>query len=174
MLGAAVFIPRAAEITASLVVDVRWQQGASGGPGRAAELRLNGLAQVLQNMEAVGDLTRLRRAFMRALGKRTAAIAADDLDVRMPLEPVRCRARGTIRQKVDHLPPLQVHDDGPISGALAPRPIIDAHHPNVFVSARRAFARRLRQRRIVSSLVGMPMRFINRSPGRPPTPWPKR
>ncbi len=25
-----------------------------------------------------------------------------------------------------------------------------------------------------SSLVGMPIRFINRSPGRPPTPWPKR
>ena len=109
----------------ALVVDVRGQQGASGGPGRAAELRLNGLAQVLQNMEAVGDLPRLRRAFMRALGERTAAIAADHLDVRMPLEPVRCRARRTIRQKIDHLSPLQVHDDGPISGALAPCPIID-------------------------------------------------
>jgi hypothetical protein len=32
-------------------------------------LRLNGLAQVLQNMEAVGDLTRVRCAFMCALGK---------------------------------------------------------------------------------------------------------
>jgi hypothetical protein len=93
MLGAAVFIPWAARNhRLALVVDVRWQQGASGGPGRAAELRLNGLAQVLQNMEAVGDLPRLRRAFTCALGERTAAIAADHLDVRMSLEPVRCRA----------------------------------------------------------------------------------
>jgi len=38
----------------------------------------------------------------------------------------------------------------------------------------RAFTRRFRQRRIVSSLVGMPIRLIKRSPGRPPTPWPRR
>ena len=93
MLGAPMFIAWAARNhRLALVVDVHWQQGASGGPGRAAELRLNGLAQVLQNMEAVGDLPRLRRAFTCPLGERTAAIAADHLDVRMSLEPVRCRA----------------------------------------------------------------------------------
>src|SRR5208283_5467563 len=86
-------------------------------------------------MEAVGDLTRLRRAFMGALGKRTATIAADHLDVRMLLKPIRCRARRTNRQKVDHFPPLQVHDDGSVSGALAPRPVIDPDHPNVCLRA---------------------------------------
>src|SRR5208337_4009680 len=95
------------------------------------ELRLNGLAQILQNMEAVGDLTRLRRAFMGALGERTATIAADQLDVRILLKPISCRARRTNRQKVDHFPPLQVHDDGSISGALAPRPVIDPNHSNI-------------------------------------------
>ena len=166
MLGAAVFIPWAAgNHQVALIVDVRGQQGTSRRPTCAAELCLNGLAQVLQNMEAVCDLTRLRRTFLRALGERTAAIATDHLDVRMLLEPV-CRTDSrTIRHNVDHLPPFQIHDDRPISGALAPRPII---------SVRRSFARCLRERRIVSSLVGMPMRFINRSPGRPPTPWPKR
>ena len=78
-------------------------------------------------LEAVGDLTRLRRAFMSALGERTAAIAADDLDAQVLLEPARRHACRTIRQKIDHLTPLQAHDDGPISGALAPRPIIKAH-----------------------------------------------
>ena len=48
----------------------------------------------------------------------------------MSLEPVRCRARRTIRQKIDHLSPLQVHHDGPISGAPAPCPIIDTQHSN--------------------------------------------
>ena len=62
---------------------------------------------------------------MCTLGKQTAAIAADDLYVRMLLEPVRCRARRTIRQKVDHLTPLQVHHDGPISGAFAPGPVVE-------------------------------------------------
>ncbi len=137
MLGAPVFIPRAARNCRLVAVTVRRQQRACGRPGRATELRLNGLAQVLQNMKSIGDLPGLRRAFPRALGERAAAIAADDLDLRMPLEPVRRRARGTIRQKVDYLPPLQVDDDGPISGALAPRPIIDAHDPNIHCGAAR-------------------------------------
>src|SRR5208283_4893654 len=85
---------------------------------------------ILQKMEAVGDLTRLRRAFTAALGERSAAIAADDLDFRMPLEPGRSRTSRTIRQKVDHLTPLQVHDDGPISGAFAPGPVVDTRHSN--------------------------------------------
>jgi hypothetical protein len=50
-------------------------------------------------MEAVGDLSRLRRAFTCALGERTAAIAADHLDVRMSLErtpPPRAVLHGAI------------------------------------------------------------------------------
>jgi len=62
-----------------------------------------------------------------ALGERTAAIAADDLDTRMLLEPICCHAGGTLRKKVDNLPLFQVHDDGPVSRALAPCPIVDAH-----------------------------------------------
>jgi hypothetical protein len=57
-------------------------------------------------METVGDLTCLRRAFPCAPGKRAAAIATDDLDVRMLLEPA-CRTDSrTIRQNVDHLSPF--------------------------------------------------------------------
>ena len=84
MLGAAVLVSHAGDLFA-----VRRQQRTCGECGRAAELRLNCLAQILHDVKSVGDLPRLRRTLVRALGKRTAAITADDLDAGMPLEPVR-------------------------------------------------------------------------------------
>ncbi len=89
MLSAAVLVSHAGNLFA-----FRRQQRTRGKPCCTAELRLNGLAQVLQDMKTVGDLSRLRRAFPRALGERPAAIAADNLDARMPLEPVRSHACG--------------------------------------------------------------------------------
>ena len=68
VLGAAVLISHAGNL-----FTFRRQQRTCGKPDRAAELRLNGLAQVLHDMKTVGDLPRLRRAFLRALGERTAA-----------------------------------------------------------------------------------------------------
>ena len=44
-------------------------------------------------------------------------------------------ACGAFRKKIKHLPSLQVHDDGPVSGALAPSPIIDAHDPRLRIGA---------------------------------------
>ena len=76
------------------LIAFRRQQGTCGKPYRTAELRLDGFAQILQDMKAVGDLPCLRRALVCALGERTAAIAADNLDARMPLEPVRGHACG--------------------------------------------------------------------------------
>ena len=73
MLGAAVLISRAARNCRLVAVTVRRQQRARGRPGRATELRLNGLAQVLRNMKTIGDLPGLRRAFPRALGERAAS-----------------------------------------------------------------------------------------------------
>ena len=89
MLGAAVFISHAGNL-----FTFRRQQWTCGKPACAAELRLNGLAQILYDVKSVGDLPRLRRA----LGERTAAITADDLDARMALEPVRSHACGAFRK----------------------------------------------------------------------------
>ena len=83
MLGAAVLVSHAGNLFA-----FRRQQRS------ARKTLLNGLAQVLHDMKTVGDLSRLRRAFLRPLGERPAAIAADNLDARMPLEPVRSHACG--------------------------------------------------------------------------------
>ncbi|WP_331937302.1 hypothetical protein [Methylosinus sp.] len=53
----------------------------------AAELLLNRLAQVLDQMKPVGDLARLRRAARRPLGVEAASVAADDLDLWTTGEP---------------------------------------------------------------------------------------
>jgi hypothetical protein len=89
MLSAAVLVSHADDL-----FTVRRQQGTCGKPYCTAELRLNGLPQVLEDMKTVGDLPRVRRAFLGPLRERTAAIAADNLDARMPLEPVRGHACG--------------------------------------------------------------------------------
>ncbi len=93
MLGAAVLVSPAGNL-----FTFRTQQWPCGKPCCTPELRLNRLAQILHDMKSVGDLPRLRRAFLRALGERTAAIPTDDLDARMPLEPVRRHACGAFRK----------------------------------------------------------------------------
>ena len=42
---------------------------------------LDRLSEILQQMEAVGDLTGLRSPFTRALGEQTAPISTDDFDL---------------------------------------------------------------------------------------------
>ena len=77
-------------------------------------------------MKAVSDLSRLRRTLARGVRIKTSAIAADDLDFRMPLEPVSRSAGRAIRQQLHHLTTLQVDDDRPESHAFPPSPFIDA------------------------------------------------
>ena len=82
----------------------------------------------LQEMEAVSDPPRLRRALSRALRIQTAAIAADDFDLRMLAKPFGCSGGCAIRQHIDNLAPLQVNDNGPVSATLSPAPVVDACH----------------------------------------------
>jgi hypothetical protein len=69
-------------------------------------LGLDRLAQVLQEMESVSDLPRLRRAFSCALRIKTAAIAADNFDLRVLTEPFGCSGSCAILQHIDNLAPL--------------------------------------------------------------------
>ena len=85
--------------------------------------------------ESGRQLPRLRRAFLRALGEQSAAIAADDLDVKMLPEPISSHASGALRKEIEHLPSLQVHDCRPVCGALAPCPVIDTDDPRLPLGA---------------------------------------
>jgi hypothetical protein len=106
------------------------QQGAARWSIGAAQLGLDRLSQVLQEVEAVSDLLRLWRAFSRTLRIQTAAIAADDFDFGMLAKPLGRSSGRAVRQHIDNLPPLQIHDDGPVSAALAPTPVIEARNAN--------------------------------------------
>lgn len=44
-------------------------------------------------------------------------------------EPISSHASGALRKEIEHLLSLQVHDYGPVSGALAPCPVIDTDYP---------------------------------------------
>ena len=104
------------------------QQGAARWSIGAAQLGLDRLSQVLQEVEAVSDLLRLWRAFSRTLRIQTAAIAADDFDLRMLPKPFGCPGGCAILQHIDNLAPLQVDNNGPVSPALSPAPVVDARH----------------------------------------------
>ena len=80
-------------------------------------------------MESVSDLPRLRRALSCALRIKTAAIAADDFDLRVLTEPFGCSGGCAILQHIDNLAPLQVDNNGPVSATLSPAPVVDACHP---------------------------------------------
>jgi hypothetical protein len=64
VLSAAVLVSHAGNLFA-----VRRQQWTCGKPCYTAELRLNSLPQILQDVKTVGDLPRMRRALVAALGK---------------------------------------------------------------------------------------------------------
>src|ERR1700677_1945140 len=80
-------------------------------------------------MESVSDLPRLRRALSCALRIKTAAIAADEFDLGVFTEPFGCSGGCAILQHIDNLAPLQVDNNGPVSPALSPTPVVDTCHP---------------------------------------------
>ena len=81
-------------------------------------------------MEAFCDLPRLRCARSCTLSVETAAVTTDDLDLRMPAQPVRCPNGRPIRQHIGDLPLLQVHHDRAVAASLAPAPVVYSRHPN--------------------------------------------
>jgi hypothetical protein len=101
-------------------VDRRARAGLQTRPRGAAELLLDGVPQVVQQVEAVAHLPRLRRAFGGAAGVQAASVAADQLDLRAPAEPAGGRCGGPVRQDVEDLATLQVDDDRPVGRSLAP------------------------------------------------------
>jgi hypothetical protein len=57
----------------------------------AAQLLLDRLPEVLKQVKAIGDLQGLGRTLTSAVSIKARAVAADDLDLWMTGEPLRCR-----------------------------------------------------------------------------------
>ena len=99
------------------------------------QMLLNPVAQVLDQMETIGDLPGLGRAYSGTLSIEPVAIAADDFHSRMLAKPARQRGRGAVRQHAGDGSGLKVHQDGSACGAFAPGPLINANNPQLPFSA---------------------------------------
>ena len=79
-------------------------------------------------MPAVRDLDGLGRAAPDAVGVSAGAVARDDLDAGMALQPRPDGLRVAVGQQVDRAVALQVDDERAVASPAAPSPVIDAHH----------------------------------------------
>ena len=94
---------------------------------RPGQPTLEHLPHVGQQVPAVGDLRRPRRAqddAARVLGR---AVAGDHLDPRPAPQPVGQHLGGPVGEQVQHAAALQVHQDGAVRAPLAHRPVVHAH-----------------------------------------------
>jgi hypothetical protein len=94
----------------------------------AGEESLQRLTEVMQQVPAVGNLSRVWSSLLDGTRVLRGPIASNDLHARALSEPTRKRLCRAIRQEVHGPSPLQIDEYGPIALAFAKRPIIDAEH----------------------------------------------
>ena len=102
------------------------QAGAVAGDGA-----LDGFGQVVPQMPAVGDLGGQRRALGGAFRIAAAAVAADDLDARVGVQPGAEGFRGSLGEHVDGPAGFDVHQDRAVDMPLAQGKVIHAQHQRI-------------------------------------------
>ena len=107
---------------------------------------LQGVAEMAEQMPTVRDLDRRGRTAPDPIGIRARPIAGDHLDPGVPAQPVGDGAGLAIRQQIDDAVALEIADDGAVTGATPPCPIIDPDHTGRRVCWRRRRARHAQQR----------------------------
>jgi len=74
-------------------------------------------------------MDRVRGALPGTVGVDVGAVANNHLYPRVRAQPRRERGGVPIRQQVHHRAALEIHQDGPVAMAFAPRPLVHAQHP---------------------------------------------
>ena len=87
---------------------------------------LNGFTQVREQVPAICNLDRIGCALRCAFSISPGAVTADDLDTRMRLEPRGDGGGRAVREEFHRAAPLQVDEDGPVTMALLPGPVVNA------------------------------------------------
>jgi hypothetical protein len=87
---------------------------------------LKGLGEVAEKMKTIRHLQCIWGTFPRTFSVSSGAVAADDFNSGMSLEPFLQTLRLSIREKIDRLVVFQVHQDRSVALPLFPRPVI---HP---------------------------------------------
>ena len=93
------------------------------------QLLLYGSGQILNQVKAIGYLLGAGRPTVGSVGIDTITISGDDFYHAMFLQPFLKGSGGAVRQQIDHYPPLQIHQDRPLTAvALPPSPLIHPQH----------------------------------------------
>src|SRR3954468_11352391 len=134
--------------------------------------RLDGVAEVAQQMPPVRDLDSFWRSLPDAISVDAGAAARGATPPGVPLQPRRKALSPAVGQEVEYPVLLQVDEDGPIAVTAPPCPVIDPKHarggrgPGAG-SPRRAI------RSNVSGLMGIASLAARRAPASPPTTRPR-
>ena len=139
-------------------------KGLTDDCGLPLQQSFNGLAQILQQMPAINNLLCLGRCSNGRLGVGRPAVSADEFDARMIVEPLLNGFGIAVGQEINHVAALKIHDDGAVSLAFEPGPIID---PDEAGRWRGVVLEPLDARSSVSGLVVMERRMVRREPGSP-------
>ena len=91
---------------------------------------LNGIPQIAKKMRLIGDLHSVRSALADTVGVGSSTIARDNLDTRMPAQPLGQHRGLPIRKQVDDAIALQINQDGSIPMAASKRPVVNGPAPS--------------------------------------------
>jgi hypothetical protein len=86
---------------------------------------LNGVAKIAQQMPPITHLNRVRSSLTDAVRVGAGSIAGNNLNPGMLTQPLSEAVSLPIRQQVDHCIAFQIDQNGPISAAPAPGPVIN-------------------------------------------------
>src|SRR5688572_1873762 len=93
---------------------------------------LKSLIRVLEKMPAIGNLLRLRRAFACSISVGACAIASDDLNFRMALQPLFQWRGLSPLQQIDRPALLQIHKNRAVILSFLERPIIHSESSHFY------------------------------------------
>jgi hypothetical protein len=93
-------------------------------PPVSQEEPLQGIAQVRHQVEPIDDLDRLGRPLPNPLSIEATAIAADDLDTGVRLQPLCDRGGRAHREPIKHVMVLEITHEGPKAPASPPGPVV--------------------------------------------------
>jgi hypothetical protein len=97
-------------------------------PPMAEEEPLQGVAQVLHQVEPIDDLHRVGGAKPNPFGVQSTPIPADDLDAGIRLQPLRNGQGRALGEQIKHLMALEITDDRPKAPASPPGPLVEPDH----------------------------------------------
>lgn len=109
---------------------------------------LDRISEIAEQVPTISDLNNARRALANAVGINAGSITRDNLDTRVIAQPSGHRRGVAVRQEINHLIRLQVHEHRAVTMAAPPCPVVDSKNPGRFGCLRWQVRRHQAQQRV--------------------------